>query len=373
MQQLIDRQSGKLKDTLEKVVANLSKGFSGEIKVSVYDVSTGINAQVNGNKSGWAASIIKVPVMVAAIDQIEQGKLSLEEQLQVNHKFTLETYDYASKQPQGSFIPVYKLIHTMIVNSDNEATNMLLNKMGVPEFNQFIWSLGMDNTMLGHLLCSNVDRYCSDINEDGSNITCTDDMVKILRHIYDPKFSKISAFSRGLSDLFMTPTNSANFKHAGFALSNVKAKIGLIHDPIDGTDIHEVGIVDDRIIIAIMMNKVGQSPYLKNKANATNVKPTSEAYPQGFLAKQQDFNFFQTALSQPYFEDLGDLSDAYNLGSIVSVSSKYNKIVEAIATSFGYKSPTLLSKLKPLLPRVNAPPVSVILPYKDKKSAETKS
>ena len=254
-----NKLSKKLQEDLEKKVFDLEKSIDAEIKVSVYDIDSKLKAEVNGDKIGWAASIIKLPILAVASQKISKGKLGLETNFIVDHKFTLEGGDFTSSLPYGSNIDMFSLLYHMIVESDNEATNMIVDNLGINNVNRAFKKLKLKKTMLGHLLCPDVPRYTSKFNEDGSNITSTNDMVKIMRHIYDRKFSKLNLDSRLLSDNIMSSTIPSFLNVGKFGKRHIKAKIGYISDAEDGEDLHEVGIIDNHLIVSIMMNKVGQN------------------------------------------------------------------------------------------------------------------
>jgi hypothetical protein len=255
---VISLRNRKLKRSLEGTISKLHGGrdFSGEIKVSVYDIESGVNASVGGNDSGWAASIIKVPIMISTLQEIEKGSLTSRTKLEVNHEFMLEPWNYVSRLPDKSKIGVKELIYRMIVASDNEATNILANHIGIERINRDMWELGMENSMLGHLLCPGAQRYTSPMNPDGSNITCPNDMVKIMRHIYDDSFSKLNSRVRANADKFLDISPPHLLDTGEFRNSYIKAKAGYISDPKDGEDIHEVGIIDDHLVVCVMLNKV---------------------------------------------------------------------------------------------------------------------
>lgn len=102
----------KLKRELEKTIDELNEdmNFSSDIKVAVYDIESGVGASVNGDNPGWAASIIKVPIMISTLQEIEKGNLTLETKLEVNHDFMLEPYDYISRLPDKSSVKVFELM-----------------------------------------------------------------------------------------------------------------------------------------------------------------------------------------------------------------------------------------------------------------------
>ncbi|MCW8965574.1 MAG: class A beta-lactamase-related serine hydrolase [Candidatus Pacearchaeota archaeon] len=250
-------ENRKLKRNLEQTIEGLQSlnDFSADIKVSVYDLDSRIHSSVSGNNYGWAASIIKVPIMISTLNEIEKGNLSLDTRLEVNHEFMLEPFDYVSRLPDKSSVPVINLMYHMIVESDNEATNILANEVGIDKINKDMKKLGMKNSMLGHLLCPNVPRHYSYKNIAGDNITCPNDMVKIMRHIYDDSFSKLSPSVRVGADVILSKTSPSYLGVGKFRNKNIKAKVGYISDIEAGSDMHEVGIVDNHLIVCVMLNK----------------------------------------------------------------------------------------------------------------------
>lgn len=255
------KKNRALRKGLERTLESLKwvHNVDAKVKISIYDIKTGVNASVNGGNKGWAASIIKVPILVEVAKQICDGRIAVDEKLEVNHNFVLEEFDPVSMMAHGTKIGVVELMQYMVVNSDNTATNMLADRAGIENINQTMWDLGMKRSMLGHLLCPRVPRYTRWFNRDGSNITRPDDMTKLFRHIYDPKFSQLSKQVRELSDAILSLTHPIYLNTGKFAKAKVKAKIGVIRDPIDGADIHEVGIIDNHLIVSIMLNKIDQN------------------------------------------------------------------------------------------------------------------
>ncbi len=304
----------KLQNDLELIIREAKEKYvDADIKISAYDIKSGISASVNGKRKGWAASIIKVPVMVSVLQEVEKGNLNLDTRLPVNHRLMLEEDDYVSSLPEGSTLKVEDLLNYMIVNSDNEATNILIDNIGGPKrINRTMRGLGSKRSMLGHLLCPNVPRYTHFfLNPDGSNITTPNDMVKIMRHIYDPSYKKLSSKIKSLSDEIMSSTYSSYIQNEKFNGKKVKAKIGVISDPVDGADIHEVGIIDNSLIVCLMANKIGQ------KTN--NLKDS----------------FVDNYFSSLFPEEIFSFNLSYSMPRTGEVVETYDKIMNTLGDHFG--------------------------------------
>ena len=97
-------------------------------------------------------------------------------------------------------------------------------------------------------------------------------MTKLLRHIYDKPYSKLSPFVRTCSDMILSRTQPSILS---LGSKRIKAKIGYISDIKDGADIHEVGIIDDEIILSVMLNKFDKNtPFWMKLLNGENYSDT---------------------------------------------------------------------------------------------------
>src|SRR5690554_5015297 len=105
----------------------------GEMKVSILlqDEDGKTLSQRNPYKKIPSASIIKVPILMVLFEQIESGKISMEE------KYTLRDEDKVGGSGKlqhavsGSSYNYGFLAREMIRLSDNVATNILIAKLGM--------------------------------------------------------------------------------------------------------------------------------------------------------------------------------------------------------------------------------------------------
>lgn len=115
----------------------------------VLDVKGGFGYGVRPDEPFFAASVIKVPVMVAVYRAMDEGKFALED------SFPTEAGDWASGagwlqwQEPGVEHTVQDYLYMMMIHSDNVATNALIRKVGGPEYvNEVARDLGATNTVL---------------------------------------------------------------------------------------------------------------------------------------------------------------------------------------------------------------------------------
>src|SRR5699024_286907 len=79
----------------------------------------------NQDDTFYAASIIKIPIMVAAFAAFEQGKFRLSDPLTLKREDIVGGSGVLQHLSPGISLSLYDLIVLMIIQSDNTATNML--------------------------------------------------------------------------------------------------------------------------------------------------------------------------------------------------------------------------------------------------------
>jgi beta-lactamase class A len=121
--------------------------------VFVVDLDNGDYMSLNGEATFAAASMIKVPILIAFLQDVDAGKIRLDE------KLTMLEGDLAGESGEMQFDGVgtqYTALETaanMIIISDNTATNMLIRQMGgIEVLSQRFRGWGLQQTTLRNLL-----------------------------------------------------------------------------------------------------------------------------------------------------------------------------------------------------------------------------
>jgi beta-lactamase class A len=112
-----------------------------DIGVSINYIEFNEEINYNQDKLYHLASVVKVPFMVEAFKQIDEGEMSLEESVSLKDSFKLSGSGVLKYMREGLDLTVEDLITLMIIISDNTATDTLLDRIGGP--------LGVDDTMKG--------------------------------------------------------------------------------------------------------------------------------------------------------------------------------------------------------------------------------
>ena len=135
----------------------LTKDYSGIYGLYVVRIGNGSRYGVNENDTLQAASLIKLPVMIALYKEAEEGRLDLEE------KYVLKKVDKVAGagtlygKPVGYEVTYRELLRLMGKQSDNTAFKIAKNLLGEERVSEVILSIGMLNTSLSENTTTPVD------------------------------------------------------------------------------------------------------------------------------------------------------------------------------------------------------------------------
>lgn len=93
-----------------------------------------------------SASLIKLPLLLCALEAIQKGELSFDQQIPICEQ--QHTGDSRTIARSTHCAPLSFLLDTMIADSDNTAANVLIDLLGMERVNAFCKTLGMPGTCL---------------------------------------------------------------------------------------------------------------------------------------------------------------------------------------------------------------------------------
>ena len=134
---------------LESRIAPLVKTHKGKVAVAVKNLKTGEEFYLNADEPMPTASLIKLPIMVEAYWQAKDEKVSLDKKLTLTKGDKVPgsgilNYHFSD----GATFPLKDAVRLMIVYSDNTATNMVVDQIGLPATSARMEKLGFKNTKL---------------------------------------------------------------------------------------------------------------------------------------------------------------------------------------------------------------------------------
>lgn len=138
------------------------------------DPKSGLGVQLNGTHEFPAASVAKVAVMAASFNLSYQSKLDLGQRVEYQECDRLGGSGVLQWMKCGTSYTLWNLIRLMIVLSDNSATKMVVDTVGLSQINQYLTGHGLDKTKIADPTML-VEPPSSEVN-----LTSPYDMAKIL-------------------------------------------------------------------------------------------------------------------------------------------------------------------------------------------------
>lgn len=134
---------------LESKIKRLADAHKGKVAVAVKNLATGEDLYLAADTAMPTASLIKLPVMVETYWQAREGKVRLDKTLTYRKDEEVKgsgiLYNHFS---DGATFPLKDAVRLMIVFSDNAATNMVLDEIGLASTGVRMKSLGLKDTTI---------------------------------------------------------------------------------------------------------------------------------------------------------------------------------------------------------------------------------
>lgn len=156
----------------------LTSNFPGDFAIAVHDLTSSHAWQYN-SRPMRSASLIKLFIMAEAFDQFRTGNLDPESHLTFAESDRIGGAGLLQKLPVGSSFSVLELVELMITESDNIATNLLIDRLGTEKINYRIQSLACHDSTLRRKM---MDFAAAVAGQE--NLTSVNDMVTILTALH---------------------------------------------------------------------------------------------------------------------------------------------------------------------------------------------
>ena len=221
--------------------------------IYVWEYENGKYVDINADEQFSAASIIKLPVLVRLFKSIEANQMTIYDEMVLTDYYKAPGSGNLQYMKTGGKYSLDALAKTMIQDSDNSSTNMLMAKMG-----------GMDDVNIGlrdwGISKTYVRTWLPDMN--GTNKTTANDLAKILYNLDNPGFLNIN--SREYIIDYMSHVKNNKLIAAGLGEGAM-----LVHKTGDiGKMLGDAGIVfapnGKKYIVVILANRPYNAPQGKD-------------------------------------------------------------------------------------------------------------
>ena len=130
----VDKQSPWQGD-LDARISAIEDVFGGALGVYVQNLATGEAYAWQADAPWYLASLIKVPVAAQVLAERQAGSLSLDERLTLARSDFVDGAGPINWHDPGTPISVRYLLEQMLTVSDNTATDMLIDRVGLDAVN----------------------------------------------------------------------------------------------------------------------------------------------------------------------------------------------------------------------------------------------
>ena len=186
----------KLKNKFKQLTTKYPQHEPGAFFI---DLDNGVFVNFNGIKAFPAASTIKIPVLVAFLQDVDAGKIYLDEELTVTESNRVSGSGGMQYQGLGR---KYSAIYTatqMIISSDNTATEMIIERLGGKDkLNQRFREWGLESTVINNLL--------PDLK--GTNTTSAKDLATLLAKVNQGELISLRSRDRLMDIMTRTKTRT---------------------------------------------------------------------------------------------------------------------------------------------------------------------
>ncbi len=138
-----------MSNSISEAVLPLLKDYQGDVAVAVYHFESDSHWSIRGDVVMPTASLIKLPVMVEAYRQVAAGKVKLDQRIELKKEDMVQGSGILTSHfSPGTTISLRDAIRLMIVYSDNTATNLVVDAIGLPSTIAAMKELGYPETQL---------------------------------------------------------------------------------------------------------------------------------------------------------------------------------------------------------------------------------
>ena len=165
---------------LESSILDVDRNLDGVMGVAILDLTDGHKYLLHANDVFPQASSIKICVLAELYRQAQQGKLKLTDLYTVNAADLVPDSDIMGGLTPGvTRVTLRDLATMMVAVSDNSATNVLIDRVGMDSVNAFLSAQGLRDTRLR--------RKMMDLKaaaEGRENVSSPHEMMTLLEALY---------------------------------------------------------------------------------------------------------------------------------------------------------------------------------------------
>ena len=175
-------------------IISKARELPGYVALWFIDLTDGTAASLNEDMPLVAASVIKLFIMAEAFRRFEEGSMSPDEEFVIEPGMKMPSCGALTYMHDGLRVTAMDLVVLMIILSDNSATNILIDRLGIDSINELIGSIGAEGCRLNRRL---FDREAS--RKGIQNYITAKGVGRFLQLLWDKKLISEKASEKMLS------------------------------------------------------------------------------------------------------------------------------------------------------------------------------
>ena len=186
-------------DGVQAEIERIERDCGGEISLAARNLQTGWTAEYHADRKVKTASVIKLPLLVHLALCVSEGRLDWNETLELTDAEKVGGAGVLSGMTAGLKLSLRDLAYLMIAISDNTATNMLIEFLGVTPVNERMSGFGLTETRLLR------KSYSPDTPQSaiyGMGVTTPNEMLRLLILLYENQIGSFRAKEEIMDLLF---------------------------------------------------------------------------------------------------------------------------------------------------------------------------
>ncbi len=199
-----NERAADLRAKTQKQLEGIVAGFDGVMGLAAKDLATGETFVVNPDVVFPQASSIKIPVLIELYRQAQAGTLKLEEKVEVKKSVMVGGSGVLGRfSDGGSSLSLRDLAVLMIVLSDNTATNILIDRVGMQNVNDMLARNNLRQTRLQRKMIDTESQRAS-----RENLSTPAEMIWLLGLLHQGKLLD-PAHTSGVLEILKYSKNTA--------------------------------------------------------------------------------------------------------------------------------------------------------------------
>lgn len=154
--------------------------FKGHVTLAAKNLKTGETIEIGADEKVQTASVIKLPILIETFYQVKEKQVSLDSYVILDKENRVQGSGILQDLSDGLILTLQDTATLMIVLSDNTATNLVIDSVGIDNVNARMRKLGARNTKLFKKVFLPAPQTSEEQKKYGLGVTTAGDMLHLL-------------------------------------------------------------------------------------------------------------------------------------------------------------------------------------------------